>query len=238
MYRAALCEDEPVIREWLGHRIRKQFEQGHLPLSLDLFENGDQLLLHLSHTSYDLVFMDIEMPGPDGIEVCRRLRRKNENTLVIFISNKEELVFQSFEVRPFRFIRKSEFESQLPALAAAVEVELRKMAGRLIQVEEPQSGNITRFDVNQITYVEAQGRNCRIVEEDKETLLAVPFQEMVRLLSPHSFIQPHRSYLVSCRYIFRFLKQDIELTDKTLIPLSRRRREEVRQEFLDYMSEV
>ena len=191
MYRAALCEDEPVIREWLGHRIRQQFEQGHLPLSLDLFENGDQLLLHLSHTSYDLVFMDIEMPGPDGIEVCRRLRRKNENTLVIFISNKEELVFQSFEVRPFRFIRKSEFESQLPALAAAVEVELRKMAGRLIQVEEPQSGNITRFDVKFIRKPDTDQRAliwqlynmtlfidklicsvCDIVDVDRDWLIA------------------------------------------------------------------
>ena len=238
MYQAAICEDEPVIGEWIASELKREFEDRHLSFAFDLFESGADLLQRMDRMSYDVLFMDIEMPGIDGIEVCRRIRQKNENTLVVFISNKDELVFQSFEVRPFRFIRKAEFEKLLPSLADAVEKELKKKAGSLIRIEESAGRDFACFDANRIAYVEAQGRNCRIVEEGKETVLAASFQDVSGLLTSFPFIQPHRSYLVNCRYIFRFLKQEIELTDGTLIPMSRRRRDEVRQAFLDYMSEV
>ena len=95
--------------------------------------------------------------------MCIRDRAQAPDSLVIFISNKEELVFQTFEVQPFRFIRKSEYQKLLPALVDAISQKLEEQTKHLIFITEPGSGDIFSFDIRNIFYVEAQRKNCLIV---------------------------------------------------------------------------
>lgn len=127
---AALCEDDRTVRDLLARSLQQEFSMIHIDLKVSAFTTGDELLAVLAGgTKFDVYFLDIEMPGTDGIEVCRQIHTgipATSNTpdapaapdaLVVFISNKEELVFQSFEVQPFRFMRKSHFVEE-PASSA------------------------------------------------------------------------------------------------------------------------
>ncbi|WP_099469401.1 LytR/AlgR family response regulator transcription factor [Konateibacter massiliensis] len=235
MYQAAIVEDEPEILDYLKHTLSDYFRQKNFPVAFDAFLKGTGFLdMFDNHYHYDMIFLDIEMPGIDGIDICRHIRSIAPDTLVVFISNKEELVFQTFEVQPFRFIRKSEYQQLLPSLVDSLISQLLSKQSSLIYITEALSGDIFSFDVNQIVYIEAQRKSCCITTTTGNTILRCKLMDLDRELSKFHFIKPHRSYLVNCRYIFHIGKTSIRLSNQQEVPISRNRIEKVKQEFLFY----
>ena len=233
--QAAIVEDEPDVLRHIRNSLFQAFSSQHVHMAFDSFLSGKELLEMLKdHYHYDLIFLDIEMPEIDGIEVCRQIRKIAPDTLTIFISGKDELVFQTFEVQPFRFMRKSQFESQLPILAEACVNHLNQLHRRILQLKEMYSGDLFSFQIDKIKYVEAEGKTCRIVSDDDSTVIKEKFTRFEELLREYAFLKPHRSYLVNCNYIKYIGKNYLRLTDQTEIPLSRNKAEEIKQQFLDY----
>ena len=94
----AICDDEEIIREQIKELIEKT---GLCP---ELFETGDGLLA--AGKQFDIVFLDIQMEGTDGIETAKRLRQRDEDTILIFITGIREYVFQAFDVAAFHYLLK------------------------------------------------------------------------------------------------------------------------------------
>lgn len=235
MYQAAIVEDEHEILRYMQNRMMKEFADRNLSVAFDSFPCGERFLPMLEeHYHYDMVFLDIEMPGVDGITVCRRIREIAPETLVVFISNKEELVFQTFEVQPFRFIRKSQFDVLAPSLADSLSQELLRRNPSMLKIVEHLSGDVYSFDISTIRYIEAQGKQCRIVTGSTDTVVRCRLMDLEEQLAGHSFLKPHRSYLVNCRYIFHIGKTEVLLTDHSTVPMSRGKQDAIKQQFLLY----
>lgn len=114
MIQAAIVEDEKEARVYLRNNLVRAFAERNRNLAVDLFADGQEFFsMFEKHYHYDVLFLDIEMSGLSGFEICRRVREIKPDMLVVFISGREELVFQSFEVQPFRFIRKGSFSSSV-----------------------------------------------------------------------------------------------------------------------------
>ncbi len=235
MYQAAIVEDEKEIGQYLQKTLVKAFADRSVSIEFDNYTDGEKLISTLSgHYHYDVIFLDIEMPGVDGITLCRRIREIMPEVLVVFISNKEELVFQTFEVQPFRFIRKSEYDSQLNQLTDAIVKKLNESNPQILKLREGGSGDVFSFDLKSVLYIEAQRKSCRIVTSQGEQSVRCKLMEMEEYLPDGMFIKPHRSYLVNCKYICLIGKSSITLTNGEEIALSRNKIHEVKQQFLDY----
>lgn len=235
MFYAAICDDEQDIARYLEKTLAVEFSRNNVQVSFDIFSNGSNLLEMLAdHYHFDIVFMDIEMAGTDGISICKQLRKANYDTLVIFISNKDELVFSTFEVQPFRFIRKSHYDQLLPSLVPAIITELSRRNPATLTIVEPRSGDLFSFDAVQIRFVEAQGKSCLIHSDNDTTEMRIKLMEVAEQLADYEFIKPHRSYLVNCKYISSIQKNTITLTNGELIPISRNRLENIKSEFIKY----
>lgn len=235
MFLAAICEDEKDIASYIEKTLANEFGKYNIQIEFDIFNNGNKLLEMIDeHYHYDMVFMDIEMPEIDGISICRQIRKANEDSLVVFISNKDELVFSTFEVQPFRFVRKSHYDNILPDLVTALLTELERRNPTNIQIVEPRSKDIFSFDINKIKYVEAQGKNCVIHSTTNSTDIKISLSEIEALLDKYEFIKPHRSYLVNYKFIASIKKANIELAGGELIPISRNRIDAVKHEFIMY----
>ena len=92
MLRFAVCDDEPLLAEELSARVgdyMARLRRGGF--RVDLFSGGQALLD--SGEGFDLVFLDIRMDGPDGLETARELRRRRDGCLLVFVTVLRELVF-------------------------------------------------------------------------------------------------------------------------------------------------
>ena len=96
----AICDDEKAIREQINELIEKE----KVGICLDLYETGDALLA--TDKKFDIVFLDIQMDGTDGIETAKRLRQRDEDTILIFITGIREYVFEAFDVAAFHYLLK------------------------------------------------------------------------------------------------------------------------------------
>ena len=234
MYQAVIVDDEASILQSNKSILTKEFQSKNVSVAFDFFSDSESFLNMLkSHAHYDILFLDIEMPGMDGISLCRKIREISPDALVIFISNKEELVFQTFEVQPFRFIRKSELIELAPGLVDSIIKELQKRTPKLLKITEA-GGDMISFDIRTILYAEAQRKECRIVTTLGEETIRYRFMDLEAYLEEHHFIRIHRSYLVNMDYISRITKTSVILTNGEELPISRGSSEQIKQKFISY----
>lgn len=106
-WNIAICDDEKVALELLGSSLRGALRTRNVDASIETFSRPRELLLRMQTTSFDLLFLDIEMPGMTGLELAQRLRREGNLIDIIYISNREDLVFDALRTNPRGFIRKN-----------------------------------------------------------------------------------------------------------------------------------
>lgn len=233
MIHAAICEDELSVLKYIFQCLQTEFRKYKIDIDFCCYESGEQLLADITDgRSYSLLFLDIEMPGINGIDLCRHLHEELSQSLIIFISNREELVFQSFEVRPFRFVRKNHFSEELPSLINDIKRELDSHKSHFISIEEQNSTRVCSFNINDIMYIEVIGKNCHIHTTDNEYAVKYKLSDFENLLHNYGFLLPHRSFLVNYRYIFSIQKDFIILDNKIQIPLSRKKISSIKEQFL------
>ena len=101
---AALCDDEAVTLASEADLISDLLRKKGVEFELELFESPRDMLK--SNTIYDMVFLDIEMDGMNGIELAENIREKNENCFVFFITNYSVYLDKAFDVRAIRYLTK------------------------------------------------------------------------------------------------------------------------------------
>ena len=231
--RFAIAEDEAAIRSYLALHIIEAFQNYNYQTDCTEFSDGTSLLQSvLKGNTYDILFLDIEMPGLNGIKLSSKIRELGLQTLIVFISNKSELVFQSFEVRPFRFIRKNHFLEELAPLTRDLIHEMTRSEEKTITIEEEKSTAVYSFHCNEIQYIEVNGKYCKVVTNKETILLRQTLSLFEAKLNNQGFIKPHRSYLVNYRYISRIEKNQVVLENGVTLPLSRNRIAETRAQFI------
>ena len=98
--RIAICDDEKNIRELIGNKVAKQYPDAKIVF----FSSGEELLL--SEEKIDILFLDIQMNGKNGMETARQLRKKDKKIIIIFVTAIEDYVFQAFDVGAFHYLVK------------------------------------------------------------------------------------------------------------------------------------
>jgi len=230
MLDLAVCDDDIAVLNMISSELWRQFERLGQKTSITCYHLGRELWKGFcSGKRFDAMFLDINMQDIDGIELARRIRGRDREGLIVFISNREEFVFKSFVANPFRFIRKSTFKSESGQLAEDIVKECRR---------EPESGIIlntrgssVKLNPNEIIYIECNDKILHIVTETRNLNLEFKLNEIERLLDNHGFIKTHKSYLVNYRFIFSIEKADVVLDSGDRIPVSKHRIADVKKEF-------
>lgn len=104
MIKIAVCDDEPFMRAEMASRISGYMEENKIPCQLHCFGGGGEILG--SDMAFDILFLDIQMEGMDGMEAARLMRARGYGGMLIFITVLKEEVFEAFEVRAFDYLVK------------------------------------------------------------------------------------------------------------------------------------
>lgn len=235
MYLVAVCDDEQAHAQAIAQTIRHEFASRGYPVSTDVYANSTALMKRLEQgTCYDVLFLDIDMPMLNGIELCRRIREIKGNTLVVFISNCEEMVFQVFEVAPFRFIRKRRFSTEIGNVIRDLVVELDRRSSHFLRLQDERDDSLYSVNVRDLMYVEAQRKKSSLHSIGQTVDITIQFGTIAHLLQPFSFFQIHRSYIVNPNYIYRINNDTVMLDNREELPLSRAKKAQIQKAFFTW----
>ena len=230
MVRAAICDDEKEMLDVLHKNILIECKQHNIEIIIENFLSGEELLKSQKENPFDVVFLDIDMPEINGFEIAEKI-----NTLIVFVTSHDELVYSSLKFRPFRFIRKSHLKSELPETLSAVNAEISKQnAGRKFSFRT-KTGEVF-LDVGDIEFIEIYGHWLRVSVAGGDALECYgSLSTLEEQLSELDFVRVHKSYLVNLKYIYSIEKTVIILDNKTAIPLSRYKAADVKDRFKKYL---
>lgn len=230
--KIAICDDDWHMQQTLRLFIDQTYQD--LDMLVDGFTSGEALLAAVQKQSqpYQLILLDIEMRGIDGIETAKRLRKLLPDCYIIFITSHDEFALTGYEVAAFRYLVKPVQPEKLTEAISAVRAELSDHI--TLHVEDGPVEALLR--VKDIYYIEAQDKRVRVVLKDTSFSDRRGIDEIERALAGEDFFRVHRSYLINFRYVARLDKNEILLVSGEQIPLSRLRKKAFKNAFQTYVS--
>ena len=226
--KIAVCDDEPLICREVIRRIRV-LSPGEDVLE---FHSGQDLLD--SGFSFDLVFLDIDMPGISGMETAAVLNRRRRDTLIIFLTASRDYMVDAFKVRAFRYICKPVSPDEFHEAFIAAK---REFSDRVVISVRHDHMTCTVL-LDDVICFEAYGDGTYIYTSDAVYTSARSLKSWLEEVSSHCFYQVHRSYVISLRYIQSIEVDTITLRGQNLeVPISRRSRTKLKEAFLSYLKE-
>ncbi len=231
----AVCDDEVTSSNIIAEVISGVFKQQSIETNISVFTSIRQLEWELQEKVFDLLLLDIDMPGMDGITFGKKLRDEDNLTDIIFVSNREDKVFESFKVSPICFIRKSHLLEDIPN-AVTLFLGKRKSGKKKLIIKTKE--RMMAVLVERIIYIEG-GRNHQTIHMDGEEDIEIrrSMQELEMELEDCGFIRVHKGFLVNCDYIELIDSSVIYLTGGETVPLSRRKAQDVKKRYLLLMQD-
>ena len=183
--------------------------------------------------TFNILFMDIEMPGRNGIETSAYVREKDKNALIIFITDHKEYVYEVFDVLPFRFLIK-------PVTREALNLVMKKAFEHFNLTKQvfffKQNKTQLQVAFDEIIYFEGNLRKVRLVTTGGEYDFYGKISEVVKKLDGNLFLQIHNSYIVNMDQIRKISESVVLLKSGITLPISKKYREYVRQKHIQYMA--
>ena len=105
MYHIFICDDEKRFTEVLEKRVETCLKEQGQSYEIQIFYNGIEMFQAMQKKAPEILLLDIDMPEISGMKLAEQIFSSNMNTNVIFVTNRDDLVFQAIHYQPFRFIR-------------------------------------------------------------------------------------------------------------------------------------
>ena len=233
MLKIALLDDDKTALLISKGAIESFFQEKNIAITLDAFSSPVNFLAMAKEENYRLVFLDIDMPEINGLEVGKQLKGFNPQTDIIYLSQREVLVFDTLQLHPFGFIRKSKIIQDFAnVLELFVSTALNTNSENKKVTITSKTGTISA-DIDQIMYIEGNRNYQTFYLKDGSNFDArVLMGDLEKKLKEHGFIRVHKGYLVNYLFIRTIATNELVLTNNKALPLSSKRKDEIMEEYL------
>ena len=230
--RVAFCDDDPVFRSLLREKVEAALDAP--PVCFEA-SAAAELSAALDHRGFDLIFLDIDMPGLDGIRFGEQLRARGCQADIIYVSNMEDKVYEIFHVHPWSFLRKILLADELPAVIAEY-LRSRRVPDDIL-VLPGGDGQTVSADPAELIYAEAVGKTQKLffIGRDEPTLVRASMRDLEARLLPHGFLRIHKGFLVNYRFIRKITSRSVLLDTGGDLPVGRDRLAAARERYLSLM---
>ncbi len=228
MYRVAICEDEKPIQNELVDACGRILRELDVEYELVPFDSTETLWARLTRGErFDLLCLDILMPGRNGLEMAQELRLRDDRTSILFITGSTEFLQDGYSVQPVQYLIKPVDET---LLKQALQTDLRRN-------HQPQTivlqggGSTTVLPLRDIFYVEGRDHGVYITSTRGQSFFRINLEQLIQMLPMEQFCQCHRSFVVNLQHIRDISNREVTLESGAQIPVSRGQLAQFRQQF-------
>ena len=235
MLRIGFCDDDLSVLNTLQVLLDRYRVDRNADLSSAAFQSPLELIAEIEKgLRFDILLLDVLMPGENGMEAAREIRRFDSSVKIIFLTSSTEFAVESYSVGAYFYQLKPIWAESFYCLMDSVIAECDKSSSSSL-ILRCKSG-ITRVELEKLSYCEVQGRSLRLHLEDGTVLESTgSMDDLARQLAPYEiFLRPHRSYLVNMEYIQNITAKSITMESLAEVPLPHGRFTAVRDQYLEY----
>lgn len=228
MIKIGVCEDESIWRSHIEEVVKKFFKIKEEVLLLKLYSGGEALLC--GYEGLDLVFLDIEMEGIDGIETAKKLRRMDDKVEIVFLTSHMEVMQEAFQVKAFRFLDKDFKYERIEECLESYIKEKKSFVDIMVEIK----GEKILLNTKDIIMIEATKNGSIIYCKDKEIFCRKVLSDWEIILKSFYFFRCHKSYIVHF-FSIKSISEKVKLLKEYEAEVSRRKIKELLKKYFEFM---
>ena len=217
----AVCDNHVASLTFITSEITKYIMNMNVQADISSFRSSEDVMRRVSEGDFfDLYILNIEMPRLDGITLELQIRNHQKNPVIIFVSAREEYVFDSFKAHPYSFVRKDHFHEDLSSTLKAFMLEYHKREDTFLYILRT-ADSIHKLNLHQILYIECSDPEHILIHRNDGTIRRIryPMDQLECELVHYDFIRSSKVCLVNCIYIFLINNNCLELDNGSSLPI-------------------
>lgn len=233
-FKVAICDDEKHSVELLQKYLEKVGAELDIDFEISCFTSSISLLTsYTTYGAFHIVFLDIEMAAPNGIETAKRIRSiPDRDVRIVFVSNYPEYMKESFNVQAFQYLSKpysySEFKSIILQLSKDYEESLTSCL--LLKTDYAEQLVHTK-DIISIETTNAKKKLLEVTLTNEAISILGSISDFEKDYGDAGFISPSRGCLVNIQHIHLIKQNELLMSNGKTIPLSRRKEKAIKELF-------
>ena len=215
--RAAICDDRAEDAQLVAQYVREWGESREESVALEMFPSAEAFLFAYDEDkNFDLLLLDVEMGGMDGVTMARRVRAENTAVQIVFITGYTDYIAEGYDVAALHYLVKPVREEKLFEVLDRAAAKLRSDS-RALTLE--CGGEIFRVPLYEIRYLDVE-KNYTTVHAKRDYTVKKTLGALSDELDER-FFRIGRAAIVNLSYIRRVTKTDAILSDGAAVPLPR-----------------
>lgn len=235
MISVAIVEDDEQYAVILKEYLKKYEEEYREAIDVTRFEDGDEIV-EIYRSQFDIILMDIEMRFMNGMEAAKKIREKDSQVIIIFITNMASYAIMGYEVDALDYVLK-------PISYFAFSQRLNRAVKRMKRRKEKfiavnTKNGVHRIPVSGLCWVESQGHRLTYhTKEGEYESTTSSMKELEQDLGTVNFFRCNKCYLINLFFVTGIDENDVLLNGQR-IQISRSKKGDLKKAFLEYMGET
>lgn len=235
MIKIAFCDDDMEVLHQMNELLDRYRVERNEDITYAAFQSPFELLTEIEKgIRPDILFLDVVMPGQNGMDVAKEIRQYDTNMKIIFLTSSPEFAVESYSVGAYFYQLKPIWEESFFRLMASVlsECEKKKKNSLILRSKD----GITRVNLQQLEYCEVLGRKLLFHLENGAVLEGAGSLDDLagQLMQYSNFFRPHRSFLVNMEYIQNISSRSIKMVNDAVIPIPHGKCSEIKNTYMEY----
>lgn len=240
MAKFVICDDEAFYLEKIKKLVEQNLEKaGMQDVEIITFTSGGQLLDNkMLLTECQAVFLDINMQDCNGVDIAYKVKQRNPDILLIFVTAYMDYVLAGYRVEAFRFLLKDDLEGMMRECIFALLDKLKKEDA---VVQCTLSDGVKSLKTRDILYIESFKHSMVFHGNDAQGTTfesSGSLGELENRLKSYGFYRVHKSFLINMRYVQSVERYQVRLANGECIPIPRAKYQAVREEYFKIVREM
>lgn len=230
--KIAIVDDQKESRQKLQSYIEQNAKLADVEVEITHFNDGIELVDRFQ-SSFDIIYLDVEMEILDGMTTAKKIRQTDSEVLIVFVTNHAQVAIQGYSVEATDFLLK-------PLSKFTFEEHFKKIIKKVKKIDDSivvkVSGTVKRVDQHSIYYVESQGHYIDFLTKNGRFTLIDSMKNIEQKLDPKRFFRCNNSYIINFEHVDHIDKAaGVAYIGETPIQISRSRKKECVEKFTQYL---